>query len=149
MKKLNLLLLLLVLTVYGALAQIRQPVKWSVASKKINSKEAFVFIKATIQDGWHIYGLNVPEGGPISTVFTFQPSKDYTTIDKVSGPVPKSKYEKDFKMNVPYYQKEVTFQQKVKLIKGQTSIKGMVSYMSCDAKECLPEDEYRFSIAIK
>jgi hypothetical protein len=34
-------------------AQIETPVKWSYAAKKINSKEAVVFIKATINDGWH------------------------------------------------------------------------------------------------
>lgn len=149
MKKLSLLVILAIMTISGAMAQIHNPVKWSVASKKLNSKEAVVFIKATIQDGWHIYGLNVPEGGPISTVFTFDSSKDYTLNGKVAAPAPQSKYEKDFKMNVPYYPKEVTFQQKVKLVKGQVAVKGTVEFMACDKAQCLPPDEYAFNIAIK
>ena len=35
-------------------AQILKPVKWSYASKRINDNEAIVFIKATMEKGWHI-----------------------------------------------------------------------------------------------
>ncbi len=149
MKKLGLSIALLLILVTAGIAQIHNPVKWSVASKKLNSKEAVVFVKATIQEGWHIYGLDVPEGGPIATAFTFSPSKEYTLNGKVAAPAPKSKYEKDFKMNVPYYPNEVTFQQKVKLVKGQTTVKGTVEFMACDKSQCLPPDEYNFNIAVK
>ncbi|WP_437921841.1 protein-disulfide reductase DsbD domain-containing protein [Sphingobacterium sp. LRF_L2] len=149
MKKITLVVVAAMMMMSAAIAQIHNPVKWSVASKKINSKEAVVFIKATIQDGWHIYGLDVPEGGPISTKFSFSTSSEYTLNGKVAAPAPQSKYEKDFKMNVPYYPKEVTFQQKVKLTKGQTTVKGVVEFMACDKSQCLPPDEYNFSIAIK
>ena len=65
MKKLVLLMTAVILTIAGAFAQIHKPVKWTVASKKVNDKEAIVFVKATIQDGWHIYSQNVKDGGPI------------------------------------------------------------------------------------
>ncbi|MFD2594002.1 protein-disulfide reductase DsbD domain-containing protein [Sphingobacterium griseoflavum] len=149
MKRIALCIILLSLFVSAGMAQIHNPVKWSVASKKLNSKEAVVFIKATIQEGWHIYGLHVPEGGPISTTITFAPSKEYTLNGKVAAPAPQSKYEKDFKMNVPFYPNEVTFQQKVKLVKGQTTVKGTVEFMACDKSQCLPPDEYNFNIAVK
>ncbi|HLS94376.1 disulfide bond corrector protein DsbC [Sphingobacterium allocomposti] len=149
MKKLSLLIITILFTGAGAMAQIYNPVKWSVASKKLSSTEAVVFVKATIQDGWHIYGLNVPDGGPISTSFRFLPSKDFALNGKVAAPTPQSKYEKDFKMNVPYYAKEVTFQQKVKLNKNQTTVKGVVEFMACDKSQCLPPDEYAFNVTIK
>jgi DsbC/DsbD-like thiol-disulfide interchange protein len=149
MKKLSLVIITVLCTVFGAAAQIYNPVKWTVASKKLNSKEAVVFVKATIQEGWHIYGLNVPEGGPISTSFQFTPSKDFALNGKVAAPNPQSKYEKDFKMNVPFYAKEVTFQQKVKLNKDQTTLKGVVEFMACDKSQCLPPEEYAFNVTIK
>ncbi len=149
MKKLSLVVVAVLFTVFGAVAQIYNPVKWSVASKKLNSKEAVVFVKATIQEGWHIYGLNVPDGGPISTTFQFTASNDYALNGKVAAPTPQSKYEKDFKMNVPFYAKEVTFQQKVKLNKNQTTVKGIVEFMACDKSQCLPPDEYAFNVTIK
>lgn len=149
MKKLSLVIVAVLFTVAGAVAQIYNPVKWSVASKKLNSKEAVVFVKATIEEGWHIYGLNVPDGGPISTSFQFTTSNDFSLNGKVAAPAPQSKYEKDFKMNVPYYSKEVTFQQKVKLNKNQTTVKGSVEFMACDKSQCLPPDEYAFNVTIK
>jgi len=149
MKKTSLLLAVVLFAVTGAVAQVLDPVKWQVASKKLNDREAGVFVKAVIRDGWHIYGMNVPDGGPISTSFTFAPSKDFDLNGKVAAPAPKSKYEEVFKMNVPFYAKEVTFQQKVKLNKGQTTVKGAVEFMACDKERCLPPDEYAFSVAIK
>ena len=149
MKKVSLILAAVIITITGAVAQIHNPVKWSVASKKLNNSEAVVFIKATIEQGWHIYGLNVPEGGPISTSLQYTPSKDFALNGKVAAPAPQSKFEKEFKMNVPYYAKEVTFQQKVKLNKNQTSVKGTVEFMACDKSQCLPPDEYAFTVTIK
>ncbi|SFS61781.1 protein-disulfide reductase DsbD domain-containing protein [Sphingobacterium wenxiniae] len=150
MKKFSLLIAAILLTISGAMAQIYNPVKWQVASKKLNNNEAVVYIKAIVDNGWHIYGLNVPDGGPISTSFDFTASKDYTLNGKVAAPAPKSKFEKDFNMNVPYYDtKEVVFQQKIKLNKAQTTVKGVVTFMACDAQRCLPPDEYAFNVTIK
>ena len=115
----------------GAFAQIEAPVKWSYAAKKINSREAVVFLKATIEKGWHIYGLNVKDGGPIKTSFTFAPSKDYSIIGKPSEPAPLTKYEKVFSMNVSYFEKSVVFQQKIKLRSPKASVvKGKLEYMT-------------------
>lgn len=151
MKKFSLFVVALLMTVTAAFAQIHNPVKWTVASKKLNSKEAVVFIKATIQNGWHIYGQEVPDGGPQPTTFTFKPSKDFT-LNGATTPTTKakSKYEEAFKMNVPYFNQEVVFQQKVKLNGNKpTTVLGMVEFMSCDKTQCLPPDEYNFTVTIK
>jgi len=55
MKKLVLLITAVIFAVTGAFAQIHKPVKWTVASKKLNNNEAVVYVKGTIQNGWHIY----------------------------------------------------------------------------------------------
>src|SRR5688572_32857218 len=65
-------------------AQILKPVKWSYASKRINDNEAIVFIKATMEKGWHIYLQTVPDGGPEATSFTFNASNDYKLKGKTS-----------------------------------------------------------------
>ena len=133
----------------GAFAQIEAPVKWSYAAKKINSREAVVFLKATIEKGWHIYGLNVKDGGPIKTSFTFAPSKDYSIIGKPSEPAPLTKYEKVFSMNVSYFEKSVVFQQKIKLRSPKASVvKGKLEYMTCNDMKCLPPDDLDFSIPL-
>lgn len=149
MKKLTLLVAVIFFAISGAVAQIHDPVKWTVASKKLNSKEAVIFIKATIQSGWHIYSQNIAPDGPTPTVFTFSPSKDYTLNGKTAEPKAATKYEEVFKMNVGYFTKEVVFQQKVKLNKGTATVKGSVEYQTCDKTQCLPPMDYAFSVVIK
>src|SRR5476651_1473090 len=108
----------------GAYAQIEAHVKWSYAAKKTSPTEAVVFLKATIEDNWHIYSLNVKDGGPIKTSFTFAKSPEYTLVGKPSEPKPITKYEKTFSMNVSYFEKDVVFQQKIKLNPGASVVKG-------------------------
>lgn len=132
----------------GAFAQIEAPVKWSYASKKISSTEAVVFLKATMQKGWHIYSLNV-EDGPIKTSFDFSPSKEYCLIGKPSEPKPISHYDKNFKINVTYFENTVIFQQKIKLKSPKASvIKGKLEYETCNDIKCLPPEDLDFSIPL-
>ena len=44
-------------------AQILTPVHWSYGAKKTGKNEAVIFIKATIDDGWHVYSQYVKDGG--------------------------------------------------------------------------------------
>ncbi len=148
MKKIFLLAGILMISAC-AFAQIESPVKWSYASKRISNTEAVVFLRATIQDGWHIYSMNVKEGGPIKTSFDFAPSKDYSLDGKPSEPQAVTKYESAFSMNVSYFEKSVTFQQKIKLKNANaTEVKGKLEYMTCNDKKCLPPETVDFSIPL-
>jgi DsbC/DsbD-like thiol-disulfide interchange protein len=148
MKKLLVLVTVLMITA-GAYAQIEAPVKWAYAAKRTSATEAVVFLKATIQPGWHIYSLHVKEGGPIKTSFTFAPSKDFSLIGKTIEPTPLKKYESSFKMNVTYFEKEVVFQQKIKLKSANaTVVKGTLEYEVCNNLKCLPPEEISFNIPV-
>lgn len=149
MKNLSLIVVMMLIGVSGAFAQILEPVKWQFGARKINDKEAVVFMKAVIDNGWHIYSMNVEDGGPIKTSFTFASSQDFSLIGKTAEPTPKTKYEDVFGMDVAYFNNEVVFQQRIKLNKGQTTVRGVVEFMACDAEQCLPPDEVPFAIAIK
>jgi DsbC/DsbD-like thiol-disulfide interchange protein len=148
MRKLLLLATVLLISA-GAFAQIEAPVKWAYAAKRISPTEAVVFLRATIDDGWHIYSTNQKEGGPIKTSFQFTPSKDYAIVGTASEPKPVTKYEKSFSMNVLYFEKTVTFQQKIHLkTPGATVVKGQLEYMTCNDHKCLPPDDVDFSIPV-
>ena len=95
MKKLLVLTTALLITI-SASAQIENPVKWAYAAKRTSAADATFFIKATIQNGWHIYSQYVKEGGPIKTSFTFTPSKTYTTVGKPTEPKAVTKFDKQF-----------------------------------------------------
>ena len=129
-------------------AQILQPVKWSYGAKKISATEATVFLKATIDDGWHVYAQYVKEGGPVPTSVKFEKSPDYLPVGKTVGPKPIVRMEPTFNMKVGFYEKSVIFQQKIKLKKGQVTVQGSINYMTCNDKQCLPPENVKFNIPI-
>ena len=141
--------MILVISVITTKAQIESPVKWAFGAKKLSNKEAVIFFKATIQDGWHIYDQNMADGGPVRTAFTYVPSADYSLIGETMEPKPIKKYEDVFSMDVDYYEHSVVFQQKIKLNSSHAIIKGKLVYMACTDQKCLPEDDIDFSIPIK
>ncbi len=148
MKKVFLAAVALILSV-SVKAQIEAPVKWAYGAKKTSATEAVVYLKATIDDGWHIYSQTVKDGGPIKTSFTFAKSKDYELVGKTSEPTPVTRYEKSFSMDVSYFEKSVIFQQKIKLKSAKVSeIKGKLEYMTCNDHKCLPPDDIDFTIPL-
>src|SRR5690606_23388852 len=149
MKKRSIVLTVMLFSFIAVSAQIKTPVKWAYAAKKLNDKEAVVLIKATIEKGWHIYSQHIKPGGPVPTSFTFTKSADYTPIGKTTEPKGISHFEKVFDMDVVYFENAVVFQQKVKLNKPTTTVKGSIEFMVCNDKECLPPDELSFSVPIK
>lgn len=149
MKKITLLFSMVLFTIASTFAQIEKPVTWSYVAKKTSKTEAVLYIKASIDSKWHIYSQNVKSGGPIKTTFAFSPSKDFSLVGKTMEPKAIVKYEDTFKMNVSYFENQVIFQQKIKLNKGVTVVKGKVEFMTCNDRECLPPEEVEFSIPVK
>ena len=144
------ILFILVTVIYtSAFAQVLTPVKWSYGTKKISSTEAIIFIKASIDKGWHIYSQHVDDGGPVKTTITFTADKAYALNGSTVEPNAVTKYEKTFSMNVSYFEKTVVFQQKVKLKAGQASVSGTINYMACDDHQCLPPENIEFAVTLK
>lgn len=148
MKKITMAILFLVIGT-ALHAQMLTPVHWSYGAKRISKTEAVVFIKATIDDGWHVYSQFVKDGGPVKTTITFSPSKDYAVSGATIEPKPVTVYEKTFGMDVSYFESSVIFQQKVKLKADKTTVKGKLEYMTCNNKQCLPPDDIEFSIPVE
>lgn len=149
MKKTTLLCCLVCLISLSTYSQILKPVTWSYAAKKTSATTATVFLKATVDKGWHLYSQFVKDGGPVKTTFTFPTSKDFSVIGKTIEPKPTTKYESTFKMDVNYFENAVVFQQKVKLNSKNAVIKGNVEFMVCDDKQCLPPEQVDFSVPVK
>lgn len=149
MKKYYITVLLLTLFLFHSKAQVLTPVHWGYAAKKISATEAVVFLRATIDPGWHVYSQTVKDGGPVKTSITFNPSKDYQTIGTTSEPKPITRNEKVFNMDVSFFEGSVTFQQKIKLKANQAVVTGTLEYMTCNDHQCLPPDDVEFIIPVK
>ena len=148
MKKLIITFLIL-LAFVSIKAQILKPVKWSYAAKTMSNGEASVFLKAIIDDGWHIYSTKQKDGGPVKTLFSFGKSPEYFLIGKLIEPPSMTRFEKTFDMDVQYFERSVVFQQKIKIKSSPTTVKGKLEFMVCNREKCLPPEEIEFSIPVK
>lgn len=153
MKNLKIFLVLMVAVCYfsaPSFAQLQKPVKWSYAAKRLNATEGILYIRGTIEKGWHIYSTVQPEGGPLKSSFSFTSGKSFSMIGGLVEPKPIKHFEKVFDMDVLYFENTVTFSQKIKLKdKKPFVVKGKLEYMACNDTQCLPPDKVVFSIPVK
>lgn len=150
MKKELLLALLLTFSV-SIWAQINNPVTWSFSQKQLSEDTYELTFKANIQDHWHLYSMNIDDGGPIKTSFNFETSENYTTEGEIKTDSKEiRKHDAMFNMEIGYYEKEAIFTQVVKIV-NPGNIKGYVEYMSCNDETCTPpqEAEFNFNIGAK
>ncbi len=135
----------------NAFTQIVNPVKWYFTVNKISDTEAELQLRATIDKGWHVYSMKQESNdGPISLTFEFEKNKNYSLNGKIVEPEPHKMYDKNFEMNVKYYEKEVIYKQKVKILSQESfSIKGLLNFQTCDDQMCLPPTDVDFEFKIE
>ncbi|MEK6614926.1 MAG: protein-disulfide reductase DsbD domain-containing protein, partial [Bacteroidota bacterium] len=137
---------------YGAVfGQIQNPVKWSFSVNKISDTETELLLTASIDKGWHVYAMKQEsDDGPISLTFNFEKSATYSLDGKINEPKPEKMYDKNFEMNVKYYEREATYRQKIKLLSQESfSINGTLNYQTCNDQMCLPPTDVDFNFVIE
>ena len=91
-------------------AQIFDPIKWSFSTKDISESEKELVFTAKIDNGWHLYGLQLPEGGPIAPELNFTFIKGAKLIGKPTASRSLLfKYEGLFDMDLHWYDDGVLF----------------------------------------
>ncbi|MBL7735315.1 MAG: hypothetical protein JNL51_07645 [Chitinophagaceae bacterium] len=130
-------------------AQPSKAVQWTFTSQKITDQLYEVRMDAKVNGNWHIYSQDGGEG-PFSTTFIFTQNPLLNMDGKVQeiGTL-KKVFEEAFGSEVRYYERSVSFVQKVKLRgKAKTNLAGKVEYMVCNDKQCLPPAEVSFSVNV-
>ena len=123
------------------------PVKWRVNVKMSSATEGEVIMIATIADGWHLYGMNLPKGGPKSTEINLGES----TGVKFTGPLtqsvaPKAYHDAMFDMELSCWEKKVTFRRKFKVTDAaKAAIIGEIKFMSCNDVNCSAPSTEKFN----
>ena len=130
-------------------AQVLEPVAWSFKSEKTAENNYEIVMTATIDDTWHLYAMDLPEGGPVATSFTFETPQDYTLDGKpVAINQPEVKFDNSFGMDIGMHSGTVEFRQKITVSKLPVTVSGFVTFMSCDDSQCLPPRDVEFSVNI-
>ena len=128
-------------------AQIHTPVKWKIKLEDSGKPEKEIVFTAVADKGWHLYDMNLPAGGPVSTSITYETMKGAELVGKVvSSVAPTSVYDELFAMNLRWYSGTVTFTQKIKVTDAKAfKLAGELEFMACNDETCLPPERVELS----
>ena len=139
-------LFIIIMGALGCMAQMADPVKFTV-NQKINDKgQLEVSFKGTIDDGWHVYGTNIKDDGPQRATITLEKAEGVKESGamKTIGDVHRG-IDPMFNMEVETIEKEVTFVQTYDLTGSMYNITGYLTYGACNDQNCLPPTSVDFS----
>ena len=115
------------------------------------SRTGELAISAEIEDGWHIYSITQPKGGPIRTQIKLPKSDQYKlTGEFKASPPPKSHVDQLAWPGLPLeeHYDRVTWTAPIELAEGgdatQLEISGKVYAQACE-KSCLPPEDLAFT----
>mgnify|MGYP002624345394 FL=1 len=138
MKK-TLTILLLLLAVMTATAQMQDPVHVRSELKTISDTEAELLFSATIDARWHVYSTGLGSDGPIAATFHADKMEGAKAVGSLKARGKEQKvFDKMFDMEVRYFEKAVTFVQKIQFTKPQYNIECYVEYGACNDQMCMP-----------
>ena len=130
---------------------IRDAVTWSRSVEDKSPTEKVLVFTATVKDPWHLYGTELPKGGPTPT---------HLLVDKIEGAElvggltstqkPIEKYDPNFEMTLRFFSGKVTFRQKIRITDPKKfAFVGAIRYMACNDEQCLPPANWEFTVQPK
>ena len=132
-------------------AQIHNPVKWKTSVEKVSESEFDLVVTATIDEGWHLYSQNVPDGGPIPTSFSFKSAEnEFQLVGKTTEGKGHEEYDNVFEMDIKYFEDQAVFKQRIQVLtENKIIINETLEFMVCDDTNCLPPTEVDISFEVQ
>ena len=142
----------LVTALVPAWGQIEDPVTWefSLHPSETAGMHDVVF-HASVDTCWHIYSQHLDDpNGPLPTWFSVELPQGAVGQGDVQECEPIVEYDPNFMMDLKYFEEEVYWWQTVDLsgASPNDSIRGFLSFMVCDERQCLPPEDIPFALAI-
>jgi thiol:disulfide interchange protein DsbD len=149
MYKARFLLLLLSFLTLSVHSQIYDPVTWEFSYEKKGDKVYELIFIADIVEGSHIYSMDIPEGGPIPTSFSFDTVPDFLLVEKAFEVTkPEEIFDEAFEMKIRSFSNRAEFRQKVTGNSPSFTVSGAVNFMACNNVTCSPPKDVEFVIKI-
>ncbi|MBP5710389.1 MAG: thioredoxin family protein [Bacteroidales bacterium] len=146
MKK-SVILLIALLSQFFAVIGQELPVTWQFKAVAISDEETELRFTATIKEGWHLFS-QYHHSIELPTVFTFKESEAYSRIGKVTEPKCIVSYDPVFQDTSKYFEKFVTFKQKIKVKSAEAfQVKGNISGQACIDGRCVAMEK-KFTIDV-
>lgn len=129
----------------SAFAQIFDPVKWKSAIKMTDATNGVVTFTATVDAGWHVYGTQLPAGGPEPTSVQWNNQGVKLVGGLTPGKAAHKQHDETFDMDLSWWTGSVTLSQKFTVTAKEYKIEGSIRYMACDDENCTPPKSESFS----
>ena len=128
-----------------AMAQMQNPVHFSVSQKQVSPSEVDVIFTGRIDKGWHVYSTGLPDDGPISATLTTETANGAKATGKLKAQGNEiNQWDEMFGMKLRYFENSVTFVQRYTLTGGKYHVKGFLEYGACNDQNCLPPTQVEF-----
>ena len=128
-----------------AMAQMQNPVHFSVSQKQVSPSEVDVIFTGRIDKGWHVYSTGLSDDGPISATLTTETADGAKATGKLKAQGNEiNQWDEMFGMKLRYFENSVTFVQRYKLTGGKYHVKGFLEYGACNDQNCLPPTQVEF-----
>ncbi len=150
MRRLSLLSILMTLMAFAVNAQIINPITWSSKVEMTSDNEGSVIFDAKIDEGWHLYGMQLPDGGPRPTTFNFDTLDGVELIGTpVASREPIERVDMVFHLNLSWWAADVSFSQKFKVTdqSGAYKIAGTISFQGCNDSSCMAPTKETFEFS--
>jgi len=128
-----------------------QLVKWKLELDPVDYKvgdEIDLLYNATIENDWHLYSTHIDiVPGPLPIEFEYNKNDSYELVGDPVPIDPKHKYDKIFEGEVEYFENSALIRQKIKVLKKDLDISGIISFQICNEEigQCIP-GEYDFNL---
>jgi thiol:disulfide interchange protein DsbD len=153
MRKLTLILLLF----FSISSNAQNPIIWEVNSSLVQDGIYKLEISAKLEKGWHLYSqfLEQNEGydplnSPFSTYITYELNSDFDTIGSTKEIGVETHYDPVWESEISFFNEKAMFTQLIKSNSlDSTLLKGNINFMICNETQCLPPEDYSFTIDLK
>ena len=151
-KYVSALLLILgpVLVSFGQLEFPEDKVHWKFSVEQ-NGDEATIIGTITMEEHWHIYAANLPQGSfLIPSSIALEPSSRFKLVGKTTEPKPIFEHDEMTDEDLYYHSNTVKLKQKIKVTSEKDfKISGTFTFQTCDDTHCLPPYDAEFTVNVK
>ncbi len=141
-KRLLNILFAIALCAFVSQAQMLNPVKWTKSVKMTDEKNGVITFTAKIDNGWHMYSNDTPDGGPIPLSIKWDKKEGVKLVGGLKhSKAPTTIDDEMFEMKVRQWEGSVSISQNFTTTANKYSIEGEVSYQACSDQGCVPGSE--------
>lgn len=147
MKRYLLAIIATLAVISGIQAQILKPVTWSSSVEMNDERNGRLIFKASIDEGWHLYGIDLPDGGPNPTTFTFDKVEGMTLNGDITpSRKPHEQVDMVFHLKLNWWEDKVDFYQDFTLNEpnGAYLVEASVRFQGCNDGSCIPPSTETF-----